>query len=161
MTAVCTPSNAAKLLALWAIESMYSEMTDDEYVAAMEEIGMDEAIADACAEVTTAQHWSPTDFATNSTNQAEAEAVLRLARMGDEPIVWEDPPAKPHRTARNRQQSGRRDALKANPGRWMLWSPDISPARASHLRAEGFECRTIAHPLSSPPRVRLYVRWPL
>jgi hypothetical protein len=74
--------------------------------------------------------------------------------MSDE-VVWQDPPPDGRVTTRQR-----REALKANPGRWILWAESASRAYATKLAKDGFEIRTRHLPGEPNHRCALYARWP-
>lgn len=70
----------------------------------------------------------------------------------DDGFVWEDPPA-PNFTGR---PSGRRDAMRANPGRWMLFGVYASQGGTA-IRRAGFEVATRKR---EDGRFDVYARWP-
>ena len=47
-------------------------------------------------------------------------------------IEWEDPPIIKHRTKRTKADLRR--AMRANPGRWLVWSRSSTRANASNIR---------------------------
>ena len=51
--------------------------------------------------------------------------------MGE--IEWEDPPSIKHVTRTNKRHLI--EAMKANPGRWLVWSRNSTRANASNIRA--------------------------
>ena len=72
--------------------------------------------------------------------------------MTEDPLVWEDPPPK------KKGGGGRREAMRAHPGKWLLWAANAKSSSATlPLRAGGFETTVRAN---SDGTWRIYARWP-
>lgn len=72
-------------------------------------------------------------------------------------LMWEEPP--PIKYQHKGRKNPRLDAMKAHPGKWLLYDEDISRSIQTRLRKEGFEAASRTIP-GKPGRVRLYARWP-
>jgi hypothetical protein len=75
----------------------------------------------------------------------------------DTELVWEDPPP---RLAGPQSGILRKKAMKAHPGKWLLWNADCASNVAVQLRRVGFEAQFVSHGGSTPYRGKVYARWP-
>ncbi len=70
-------------------------------------------------------------------------------------LIWEEPP--PKRAGEKRPCDPRQQAMKDNPGRWLLFAEEGGTGSANWLRSRGFE---VTMRETKNGRGRVYARWP-
>lgn len=73
-------------------------------------------------------------------------------------IEWEDPPQRPKSQGAREARAVQASAMKANPGRWLIWTRACkSRTVVTRLRRAGFEATSVSN---EDGTVTIYARWP-